>query len=85
MSGRRSIRAALGAYIRGKDRVRERETKLGEAASLDDAASSEPAIEFGGAPAPPRFGVAIPERLEFHRGPATRRGGSAGAGGPGDA
>lgn len=68
MRARRNLRAALHAYVQGHDRVRDREGKLGE-----PDAGSHPPIEFGGAPAPPSFGVPVPERLEFHRGPATWR------------
>lgn len=68
MSSPRNFRAAHRAYVEAHDRVWERNGKLGAPAS--DAGAE---VEFGRLPASPRFGVNIPERLDFRRGPATQR------------
>jgi hypothetical protein len=80
MTGRRrrpGFRDALRIYIAEHDRVR--------------SAGTEPPVaeDVGGtAPPPPRarFGVGIPDRLHFHRGPAmwrpTDAPGTSGSGGP---
>ncbi len=55
---------AVEAYVAGHDRGVEPERKL--PAPDGDAA---PEFEWGGAPPPPRFGVEVARRLDFHRGP----------------
>ncbi len=68
MSDRRDLRAALDAYVRGHDRVWEPDRKLPR------HPRPEPELpEFGSVPARPRYGVAVPARLDFHRGPDTWR------------
>ncbi|WP_420634099.1 hypothetical protein [Candidatus Palauibacter sp.] len=64
MSRTHSVANALRAYVQGRDRVWEHGRKLGPTASPSED------IEFGSLPAPPRFGVAVAEDLDFRRGPA---------------
>ena len=81
MRSRRTLDAALRAYVEGRDRVWELDRKLG--GPLSD--EPDPEIEFGGAPAPPRYGVPVPESLDFRRGPARWRDGDGRPETPGDA
>ena len=69
MRPRRKLDAALRAYVEGRDRVWELERKLGGPRSDEP----DPEIEFGGVPAPPRYGVPVPRSLDFRRGPARGR------------
>ena len=74
MSGSDRLRAAISAYVRGRDRGWTIERKLAPGSS-----DAGPEPEFGPVPSPPRFGVGVPDRLDFRRGPASPRPGVAGA------
>lgn len=67
MSSGKSVAVALRAYVRGRDRVWEHERKREGAPELPRE------TEFGRLPAPPRFGVAVADALDFRRGPAAWR------------
>jgi hypothetical protein len=71
---RPGFREALRAYVAGHDRVATAESKMShtvgaeaEAEVIWDGEWTRSSTEHA------RYGVAIPDRLEFHRGPATWR------------
>lgn len=64
MSGR--FRSAIQAYLRGHDRILEH---AGIRPPQPAEAGAEPAIEWGGVPETPSFGVGVARALEFERGP----------------
>lgn len=75
---RSGFRDALRAYVVGHDRVVETESKMipdaePESEVVWDAEWTDLSNE------PARYGVGIPDRLDFHRGPATWREGDVGA------
>jgi hypothetical protein len=71
----RGFRDALRAYVLGHDRVVATESGLTRAAEPE---SPETDLVWDGewthaSDPTPRYGVGIPDRLDFHRGPATWR------------
>jgi len=78
--GRGDLKAALQAYVLGHDRVWPVERKL---APAESATTPEP--EFGRVPPSPRFGVGVPDHLEFGRGPGCSRSDVTGGEHPGPA
>jgi len=60
---RRLLQRALSAYVLGKDRGSEPDQK-----GLESPGGS-PGSAGGPVQVSPRFGVPIPERLDWHRGP----------------
>ena len=73
--GRRGLKAALRAYVAGHDRGWEADRKLEAAEPGGDASEGE--IPWSSEPEGPRFGVGVPDELDFHRGPDTWRSGPA--------
>ena len=84
--GRVNFREALGIYITEHDRVRREEPRpepSDKSKGADEEedptlleATGSPTADGGwttASPPRPRFGVGIPDRLDFHRGPATWR------------
>jgi hypothetical protein len=84
--GRANFREALAIYVREHDRIRcgeptpepgDRSSGANEEANATTTEASGPGAADGGQNAAatprPRFGVGIPDRLDFHRGPATWR------------
>lgn len=72
---RRGLGAALRAYVEGHDRGWDADRKLRASAGADP---QEPDIAWSAEPESPRFGVGVPDELDFHRGPDTWRGGADG-------
>lgn len=73
---RPGFRDALRAYVMGHDRVATTESELTAAAESGSGPASD--VVWNGewrdlSEEPPRYGVGIPNRLQFHRGPATWR------------
>lgn len=64
------LAAALRAYVEGHDRGWDADQKRRAAAAAE---SPEPEIAWSPEPESPRFGVAVPDELDFHRGPDTWR------------
>lgn len=81
MSGeglRRGFREALRAYVTGHDRVASTESEVDRGADVKSEFAAD--LEWTNpSDEPARYGVGIPDRLEFHRGPATWREDRAGA------
>jgi hypothetical protein len=73
------FRDALRAYVVGHDRVATTESEMTHAPGPDsDAPGPDSDVVWDGewtdpSDEPARYGVGIPDRLEFHRGPATWR------------
>lgn len=65
MTGR--VRSVVASYVRGHDRVWDVARMRG-----GPAPAAEAPVEWGGAPAPARFGVGVARALDFGRGPAIR-------------
>lgn len=78
MTDRRTLRSALHAYVRGHDRGWTDRQKL-----EGMIPQPEPEPEFGVLPESPRFGLPVPGRLDFRRGPDTWRDRTGEGGGPG--
>ncbi|MFQ5888428.1 MAG: hypothetical protein ACE5JR_00095 [Gemmatimonadota bacterium] len=67
------LRRAFDIYVRGRSRNTDPEEKARRVSSpVDPPDAGAAALESGVRP-PARFGVPIPERLDFHRGAGTWR------------